>query len=196
MAYVLEAFDQSEEIDEIIVVSHKDYLSKTEEVIRELGIRKVTAIIPGGDSRPESSWAALSYLKNRGVAPDAIVLIQDGDRPGLDEDLIHRNIVAAESSGIALTAIPSSDTCFLSKGGKKMDSSLPRKEVFRAQTPQSFRFALIYEAYLKAQGKEFTDDASVALLVGHHPIIVLGSEDNIKINYPQDLDQFIARRKQ
>ena len=195
MAYILEAFDQSEEIDEIVVVSHKEYLSKTKEVIHELGIRKVASIIPGGETRSASVWAALSYLKGRGIPEDSIVLIQDGDRPGLDFDLIHRNIAAAKAAGSALTAIPSSDTCFLSKDGETMDSSLPRKEVYRAQTPQSFRFGLIYEAYQKAEGKEFTDDASVALSAGYRPAIVLGSEDNIKINYPQDLAQFNARRK-
>ncbi len=195
MAYVLEAFEQAKEIDEIIVVCHPEYREKTEEVIRELGIAKVSAIIPGGEARSDSSWAALSYLKESGLSKDAIVLIQDGDRPALDQELIKENILAAEKEGAALTAIPSHDTCFLSNSGQAMDSSLPRKEVYRAQTPQSFRFGLIYEAYQHAQGKEFTDDASVALLSGHRPAIVLGNEDNIKINYPQDLAQFIARRK-
>ncbi len=198
MLYVLEAFEQSSRIDEIILVSHPDYLKKSEELVQEAGFTKVRAILTGGETRSDSVWIALEYLKGKETEDDSIVLIQDGDRPNLDEVLIEKNVEAAKRYGAAITAIPSSDTCFLSENGLEMEQMLERRNVFRAQTPQSFRFALIYPAYQKARENPqiaYTDDASIALSYGVKPRIVLGARDNIKITEREDLESFLPRRK-
>lgn len=198
LSKVLDAFEESSSIDKVFVVSHKDHRQKMKEAIKANGYQKPLELIDGGATRFDSVYRALKAIKEEGYPDEAIVVIQDGCRVNLDQDLLQRSIQDAKAYGASVTAIPSKDTCFLSEDGENMTQTLPRKKVFRAQTPQSFRFGLIYHAYLEA-GKhpniEFTDDASVASHDNIKVHILLGSEDNLKITEKEDLERYRERRR-
>ena len=188
--YAVKACENSQCVDKILIVAHKDYLAKTQEVLSPFGFTKVLAYAPGGESRQESVYAALSYLEGNGLIDSKdLILIQDGDRPGISEEIIKENFLVAEKLGGAVTAFPSTDSVFLSPNGEKVDSYLDRKLVYRAETPQTFVFGEYLRAARKAHAekKSFTDDASCFLTYGGEVGIVLSNGHNQKITRKEDM---------
>lgn len=190
--YPLSVLAASPEVEEILLVAKKGTEEKARELASPFANGKLGPIVTGGASRKESVRNALEFLSLRKESEDSLVLIQDGDRPELTESLIKRNYEVAKAKGAAVTAIPCSDSIFLSQNKEDVDRYWNRDLVYRAQTPQTFRFALILEAH--RQGKEATDDASLVRSLGKEVGIVLGSEENLKINTPSDLEFWKKRR--
>ena len=185
-------------IDEIYVVAKKGTVMQTKEMILSYQIPKVKAVIEGGESRALSSWKGLSYLKLLPLENKDIVAICDGDRPNLDEAIFMENFAAAEKSGACVTAISSTDSTFSSREGEQIDKYLPRKTIYAAQTPQTFAFGKIYEAYAKRKTKleQYTDDASLYLSInGNKVAIVEGSKENIKITTKEDASIFLLLQR-
>jgi 2-C-methyl-D-erythritol 4-phosphate cytidylyltransferase len=191
--YGAEAFERSSALDFLVYVIPEGYEANFAILLKEAGHLKPSAIIVGGASRQESSQVALSYLHEHGLASDALVLIQDGDRPNLQERYLLENMANAEKYGSSVTAIPSSDSVAISKYQGILDGYIPRNEVYLLQTPQAFRFGPLYEAS-QAAGKDvkkYTDDASLLLAYkGIQPHIVLGDKTNLKITTPEDEKDF------
>lgn len=194
-AYALSTLDKSPLIDEIVVVGNIDFLERTKKSVSALGLIKPYHVVPGGEKRMDSVFSALSFLKESNIDPSSIVLIQDGDRPNLSERLIEENVKAAFKTGAAVTAIPSTDSLLVNENGLA-SSYLVRESIYRAQTPQTFGFEIIYSAFLKVkeENKSFTDDASIVLNNGGKVSIVMGDCTNIKINTEQDLDYLLAEK--
>lgn len=198
MCYALGALNLFPAINDILVVVPEGYELAAKKIIDQYHFDKTSAVIVGGTSRTESVYNALLHLKKEGEKDEAIVLIQDGDRPRISEDLIKRNILAAETYGAAVTAIPATDSVFLSEDGEQVEHYVPRKKVFLAQTPQTFRFGLIYEAHEKAHKNKdasFTDDASVVLSLSLPVHVVAGSANNVKITTKNDAERFLREEK-
>ncbi len=200
MMHCLLALQSSSLIDEIYVVSAKGYLDKTRDLLQSYHIAKAKAVIEGGATRKESSYRALLYLRRLRIDPDSYVLICDADRPNLTEDLIQRNVEAAKQTGAAVTAKQATDSILYSRQGAIVSEYFPRRMVFQAQTPQTFRFDIIFSAHKKAnRSKEYdlyTDDASlVKALTSAKVAIVEGSNQNLKINTKDDEATFISMRR-
>ena len=197
--YPLAALNDHEDIDEIYVVCKADSMDLMHNILTSFGIEKCREIIEGGASRQESVYAGLTRLEELGADEFDLVLIQDGDRPNLTRRLIHEGLKRAEETGASVTAIESSDSIFLSKLGYDVDSYVPRDTVYKVQTPQTFRFPLIYKAHKKFDGREepFTDDASMVVAMWGKVAIVDGDEENFKINTQEDGNKFeeYLRRK-
>jgi 2-C-methyl-D-erythritol 4-phosphate cytidylyltransferase len=191
--YGAEVFERSKALDYLLYVIPKGYEANFRILLQEAGHLKPSSIIVGGESRQASSQVALLYLEEHGLSKDALVLIQDGDRPNLLERYLVENMANAEAYGSSVTAIPSSDSVAISKWAGVIDGYLPRQEVYLLQTPQAFRFGLILEASKQAgkDVKNYTDDASLLLAYkGVQPHIVSGEKSNIKITTPNDQRDF------
>jgi|TARA_B100001964_G_scaffold88683_1_gene99753 2-C-methyl-D-erythritol 4-phosphate cytidylyltransferase len=184
--YTLEKFSKIERVKEIIfVVNEKDRPTVIDKWSPELKAYKVTNIVTGGARRQDSIYNGLSYID-----PDArIVLIHDAVRPLVITDEIEAVIKSTEEKGAAIVASPMKLTV------KKVDSSndiietVPRHDLWMAQTPQGFKRDILVNAYdkIKDTNEEFTDDAEVVEKAGHTVGIVSGSYDNIKITTREDL---------
>ena len=182
-------------IDEIYVITHPDYLDETASIIDEYlpSCNRIYGVIPGGETRHESVENALGYLEAKGEDPNTIVAIFDGDRPGIEEEIVENNLFQAQAVGACVTALPSTDSVFSSQDGEIVDAYLDRKTIFLAQTPQTFRLDIILRAYAECQNPT-TDDASLVSALGERVAIVTGSRNNDKITYPEDLRSYLARK--
>jgi 2-C-methyl-D-erythritol 4-phosphate cytidylyltransferase / 2-C-methyl-D-erythritol 2,4-cyclodiphosphate synthase len=139
--------------------------------------------VAGGATRQDSVRLGLEALA--AYRPDR-VLIHDGARPFPDAALIDRVIDGLDKAPAAIPALPLSDTIKRVEDGKVCET-LDRSRLMRAQTPQGFRFAAILGAHRALAGKALTDDSALAEAAGLAPLIVPGSEDNIKVTTAEDL---------
>ena len=186
----LQRFSLSPNVDEIYVVVEPSTIGVCRDLILSRQIKKVKSLIKGGKTRQESARIGLLALEEAGVDKDDLVLIADGDRPNIPDKLIADNFLTAYQVGAAVTAIPSVDSVFFQKEGY-VQSYLDREKVYRAQTPQTFRFKEILSAHKKLSGKTFTDDASLLIALHKKVAIVEGSPDNIKITVPKDVEAYL-----
>ncbi len=187
------AFEAAPGIDEILVVMARGYTGQVKTMLTDAGYRKVTAVIEGGATRPDSTRAALAAIgATTGTAPgECGVLLHDAARPLVDQRIIADCVTALRVHDAAGVAVPASDTMVVTDNG--VMQSMPRREtLLRCQTPQCFRLPVITRAHeLAAADPGFTptDDCGVVLryLPDVDVHIVPGSERNIKITYAQDL---------
>jgi 2-C-methyl-D-erythritol 4-phosphate cytidylyltransferase / 2-C-methyl-D-erythritol 2,4-cyclodiphosphate synthase len=139
--------------------------------------------VAGGATRQASVRAGLEALV--GQAPD-IVLVHDAARPVIPAGTIRALLAALDDAPGAIPAVPVADTLKL-VANHRITTTVPRDGLFRAQTPQAFRFASLLAAHRRDIGTPATDDASLLEAVGESVAIVPGSEDNIKLTYAEDL---------
>ena len=180
--------------DDLYIVTLEDYIDETNELIDTYVPQTIKAVIHGGESRHQSVYNALEYLEAIEEDPDALIAIFDGDRPGVSAEIVEENFLLAEKSGAAVTAIKATDSVFMSNDGIVADSYLDRNQVYLAQTPQTFAFHIILEAY-RSYDEATTDDASLVRSLGYPVEIVLGNHDNDKITYPEDLVKYLSTRR-
>jgi 2-C-methyl-D-erythritol 4-phosphate cytidylyltransferase len=181
------AFEQAPGVDEILVVMARGFTDEVKGLLAEGGYRKVSEVIEGGATRPDSTRVALAAI----TGDDCGVLLHDAARPLVDQRIIADCVAALRVHDAAGVAVPASDTMVITENG--VMRSMPRREsLFRCQTPQCFRLSVITRAHeLAAADPGFapTDDCGVVLRylpdVAVH--VVAGSERNLKVTYPQDL---------
>ena len=186
--YTIERFHATKEIDEIVLVSHKDFVDDVQKIVNEGGFGKVSCVIKGGKERKDSTYNALTLLSEKECAK---VLIHDAVRPFVAESVIKECIIALDSYSACAVAIPATDTVFEVSENKIVH--IPnRKCMYLAQTPQGFRVPLIKEAYRKLmqepEARFFSDDCGIFMyyLKEKEVHIVEGNRENIKLTYPQD----------
>jgi 2-C-methyl-D-erythritol 4-phosphate cytidylyltransferase/2-C-methyl-D-erythritol 2,4-cyclodiphosphate synthase len=138
--------------------------------------------IAGGATRQESARLGLEALT---AHRPGRVLIHDGARPFPDPGLIDRVIEALDRAVAAIPCVPLRDTIKRVEEGA-IRGTIDRSALWRAQTPQGFHFEAILSAHRAAIGRNLTDDSAVAEAAGLHPVIVDGSEDNLKVTTPED----------
>lgn len=139
--------------------------------------------VPGGAERQDSVRLGLEALAPHNPA---LVLIHDGARPFPDAALIDRVIDALDRAPAAIPALPLGDTVKRVVDGQ-IRETVERAQLWRAQTPQGFHFPAILAAHREASGRVLTDDAAVAEAAGLMPLVVMGSEDNLKVTTAEDL---------
>jgi 2-C-methyl-D-erythritol 4-phosphate cytidylyltransferase len=185
------AFDQAPGVDSTLVVMAPGHADHARELLTLGGYRKVTAIIEGGTTRPESTRRAIAAL---GLA-ECKVLFHDAARPLLDQATISGCVRALDTYEAVGVAVPTADTIVMVEDG--LMTGMPHRDTLRrCQTPQGFRLSVIRKAHELALADpafaDFaaTDDCGVVLryLPGVAVAVVPGSERNIKITYPGDLD--------
>lgn len=195
VCWSIEAFERCGRVSDIVVVVNPKVRSAVESLIDDMGYTKVRVIIDGGAERVDSTATALDTLAAAGIPDDAKILIHDAVRPFVEQSSIEGSIDALDQFTAATVAYASTDTVLLTEdlGDVKVVKSVPdRPNTFRAQTPQSFRFATIRRAYeLAASDPDFhpTDDTRVVVdYLPDEPVaIVSGSETNLKITTLEDV---------
>jgi len=179
-------------VTDIIVATRPDVVDSLEERIRSERFMQTVRVIRGGDSRQDSVALALKEV------PDdtEIVLVHDAVRPFVTREQIVRVIEEARRCQAAILGIPAMDTvkevkrASLPEDVALIIGTIPRERVVLAQTPQAFSTKLIKEAFARAQadGVNASDEAGLVERIGHDVHVVLGSERNIKITKPADMD--------
>ena len=147
-------------------------------------------LLEGGNQRQRSVFNGLQYLQKEQIPEDSLICIHDGARPLVSELLILNVFKEALSSGAAIAGVPLKDTI------KEVDSSAtvlhtPQRETLRAvQTPQCFKFSILWQAYCKAEKDNFlgSDDSSLVERLGIKVKVVPGDYKNLKITTPGDLE--------
>ncbi len=184
--YALKAFDESAVTDIVLVTGAGEMTYCEREIIRKYKIRKVCAIVEGGSERYHSVHAGLEA-----AAGADYVLIHDGARPLVTEDMIARSIETVKACGACIVGMPVKDTIKVVGTDGFAKETPERKGLWQVQTPQSFSYSLIADAYRKviASGDNtVTDDAMVLERVtGRQVRVIEGSYRNIKITTPEDL---------
>lgn len=183
--YSLFAFEKSI-VNQVILVTGKDDIEYCQrDIVEKYGFQKVDAVIAGGSERYESVYNGLKEVKGD------IVLIHDGARPMINNDIINRCIDGAKKYGACVAGMPVKDTVKIIKGNGVIESTPDRNMVWSTQTPQAFRYNLIKYAYdnmKKEQKNNVTDDAMVVEKFTEHEVrFVEGAYSNIKITTPEDI---------
>ncbi len=182
--HTLSALDQCSGVDEVVLVISEKEATQAQQQIQD-AYPKVTKVIMGGKERQDSvynGWRSLDPATE-------IVVVHDGVRPFVPPDLINETIEAARDFGAAITAIPVSDTIKKVSADGRVERTVDRTGLWRVQTPQTFRYSLLGEAFQKAQADGFygTDEGSLIEHLGKEVKVVPGSELNIKITRTEDL---------
>ena len=184
--YTLQAFEDSE-VDEVILVTgadEVDYCRK--EIVEAYRFKKVRDVVAGGKERYDSVYEGLKALSGCDY-----VLIHDGARPLISRTLINANINCVQETKACITAVPAKDTIKVADNKGYVADTPDRSKLWQIQTPQTFSYALVSEAYRKraeAGDTTVTDDAMVVEKYADHSIYLLkGDYRNIKITTPEDL---------
>jgi len=181
LAWVLDVFQRCSTIHQIVVVLGQQNLEPGQQLAAEQGWSKVSDICLGGRRRQDSVLVGLKRLDHCGW-----VVIHDGARPLVTEDLVEQGMTAAGESGAAVAAVPVTDTIKMAGDDGFVQGTPPRQNLWAVQTPQVFRFDIIAEAYHQAK-YEVTDDARLVEQLGHRVKLYMGAYDNIKLTTPDDL---------
>lgn len=184
--YSLKAFEDSA-VDEIVLVVGKgEEKFCRKEIVDKYGISKVKAIVEGGKERYHSVFEGLKQTSDADY-----VLIHDGARPFVKQEIIRRCMQEVQKYQACVVGMPVKDTIKIADEEGYAKQTPDRKNVWMIQTPQTFSYALIYEAYeemLKTEDTAITDDAMVLERIkGKKSKLIEGSYRNIKITTPEDL---------
>lgn len=181
----LEKFFQVERINSIILVSNKDYLDITQNILQKFNTSKKIEITVGGKERQDSVWNGIHTALNFNPK---IILIHDAVRPLVSSILIDKIIDATIKHKAAIPAIPVKDTIKV-REGDFLVKTLDRNLLYAVQTPQGFETSLLISAYQKAFEENFysTDDANLIERLGTKIKLIEGEQSNLKITTKEDL---------
>ena len=191
LIHSLRAFALVKRVTAIYVAVRKTEIERVQAQVSEYGgFADRVRVVEGGDNRQESVSHALAALP---AAADDIVLVHDAVRPLIDAATIDRTIDAVTEFGAAIVGLPAIDTIKQverTAHGALVTSTIPREFVVLAQTPQGFRYGLLQKAFAEATADGFvgTDEASVVERAGLPVAVVHGSQVNLKITQPGDLE--------
>ena len=196
--YSLLAFQESM-ADEIILVTgagEEDYCRKA--IVNAYDFSKVSRIVAGGRERYHSVYEGLKAAKGSDY-----VLIHDGARPCVTADIIRASVDQARKTGACVVGMPVKDTIKVSDALGFAAATPDRSSLWMVQTPQTFSYSLVMEAYTRLfeneeNQKEITDDAMVVeRMTAQRVKLVYGSYENIKVTTPEDMavaEIFLSKR--
>ena len=194
LVYTIEHFQKCNDVDGIILVSLADKIDYCSRLAKIYNLSKIVAIIPGGKTGFESIAQGV-FKAGELYSLDSIVLIHDGVRPLINEDIIKADIDSVKKYGSAITVSPATETIIKQNYTNNVDSIIDRNSCLIAKAPQCFFLKDILEAHKKAKEDglcSFIDSASLMFHYGYNLHSVMGSDDNIKITTPKDFYVFKA----
>jgi 2-C-methyl-D-erythritol 4-phosphate cytidylyltransferase len=190
LEHSVQTFNDHPGIDEVVIVTATEFIERVRAIVKDNRWTKVSAVLPGGKERFDSSLAAVRHFEDN---PDTVMLFHDAARPLVSERIISDAIKAMEKYDAVDVAIPAVDTIVqCNREGTHMESVQDRNLLWRMQTPQGFRQRTIEEAYrIALQDPQFTATDDCGTVLRYLPDvkvgIVRGSERNIKLTYADDL---------
>ncbi len=199
LIHSLRAFAAVPRVTAIYVAVRAPEVDRVQAQVAEYGLADRVRVVEGGDNRQESVSHALAALA---AEADDIVLVHDAVRPLIDAATIDRTIDAVIEFGAAIVGLPAVDTIKQverTAHGALITATIPREFIVLAQTPQGFRYELLKTAFAEAMADGFigTDEASVVERAGLPVAVVHGSQVNLKITQPGDLElaEFYLRQR-
>ncbi len=185
--YTLEHFEYHEEVDSIMVVCIQEYMEELKGLLRRFGITKIRGVVPGGKTGHDSIYNGLLAMGEFSSEED-IVLIHDGVRPLIDEQLITLNIKTVKEYGNAITCEPDKESQVRSIDGRTIYEMLPRQQMYTAKAPQSFHYGDIRKLYEAAEkdGVKSIDSAQLCSRYKKPMHMVKSPGNNMKITEPAD----------
>lgn len=183
--HTLKAFSDNDNIDEIVLVcAEKDMDYCKENVVNAYGFDKVKAIVLGGVERQDSVYNGLKAIKSCDI-----VLIHDGARPFITNDIIDEGIKMAKAHGACTCGVKAKDTIKLKDSEGFSRATLNREDTFLIQTPQCFDYNIILKCHEKLNEDRHlvTDDTMVVEMFNQKVYLYEGSYFNIKITTPEDM---------
>ncbi len=192
IVYTLERFQNNPQIDAIILVTLPNWFGFVWAYAKQFGITKLKWVVAGGETGQESIFNGLCALKDE-CPSDTVVLVHDGNRPMVDDNIINDSLAVFKKYNSAVAAIPCTEVVFVSKDGHASQLSIPREELMRTQTPHTYFLNDLYNAHLEARKNNITNTAASCSLMeslGKTTYFSKGSEKNLKITTTDDIEIF------
>jgi 2-C-methyl-D-erythritol 4-phosphate cytidylyltransferase len=194
LIHTLKVFEEDELCQGIILAVNPLDTEEFKCLLNKYRVKKVLDLVPGGKERQDSIYNALKTVNN-----DGIILVHDAARPFILKEHIHRLLDTANETGAAIIGVPAKDT-MKTVGNHVVMATVERSSLWAVQTPQAFRFSVLYNAYEHAEKEHFigTDDSSLVERISHPVTMVEGDYDNIKLTTKEDLffAQAIIKKRQ
>ena len=179
-------------ITDFILATRAEELAFLEDRVARARIGRPARVVHGGETRQQSVGNALAQV----AAETEIVMVHDAVRPFVTVEQLDRLIDEARGRGAVILGIPAIDTvkevkrASLPEDVARISGTIPRERIVLAQTPQAFRYGILREAFVRAEadGVTASDEASLVERLGQDVYVVLGSERNLKITRPADMD--------
>jgi 2-C-methyl-D-erythritol 4-phosphate cytidylyltransferase len=187
LAHSLMLFDSCSLVKEIILVVPKEDIEYCQnKILSLLELKHSIKIVCGGTRRQDSVYNGLQAI----TQPAETVVIHDGARPFIQSEDLIKCILASKKIGACILGVPASDTLKSVYKSGLIETTIPRENIWLAQTPQAFQYNLILKAHEAARRDGYigTDDASLVERLGEHVKIINGNKYNIKITKKEDLD--------
>lgn len=187
----LELFQTHKDIDKIYISIHPDYYEYMQDLVKYYYISKTAGIVNGGETGQDSIYNALK-LAQKENPQDSIVLIHDGVRPNITEEVITKNIECTKKNGNAITCTSCFETILISENGINPEHVPYRKDTYAAQAPQTFHLGEVIEAHeiTRKTNPNYTDIVDTCTLyktLNKKTFMVKGNRGNIKITTIEDL---------
>lgn len=195
IVHTIDLFEKTDEVDAVVVVILSDYLGYMTELVEKFNLKKVKAIVAGGETGQLSIFNGLEAAEKLSEGKESVVLIHDGVRPLINSKVIRDNIECVKKNGSAITTAPAKETIVLVNGSQEVSEVVDRTRSFTAKAPQSFNLSDILKVQRDAISKGITDAIDSSTLMGMYNKtlhIVEGPYENIKITTPDDFYMFKA----
>lgn len=195
--YTMEAFQKHPQIDAILVVTLDAWKDMIWAYARQYQISKLQWVVTGGETGQESIDRGVQALKEVCSLEDGVI-IHDGNRPLISEEIISDSIATYKTHGNAVAAIPCIEAIYRSCDGEKSEVNLDRHQMFRTQTPHTYSLEKLLWAHerARAQGiQNTTATCTLMSLLGETIYFSKGSEKNLKLTTRDDIDIFEALLK-
>ena len=188
--HTLDNFQNSPLIDKIYISCKKEYIRKLQNMLEYYRITKAAGVVEGGETGQDSIYNGL-VCALKANPEDSIVLIHDGVRPLISEEVIEENIESVEKYGTAVTCTPFFETPVISVSGEVVEDMPVRNYMFTAQAPQSFRLGELVKAHEEVRKtnpgyENIADSCYLYRSLGKEVHIVEGNRGNIKVTTPED----------
>ena len=186
IAHSLRVFETFDEVGVVVLVMSAENLEEGKITVADGKFAKVIDVVAGGERRQDSVKIGFDVLASQAETAPDFVAVHDGARPFIDHEMLSRGLATAQKIGAAIAAVPVKDTIKLAPY-RVVTETPDRASLWAVQTPQIFRFDVLKTAH-EMTDEDVTDDASMVESIGGLVAIFEGSNDNIKITTPEDLE--------
>lgn len=195
IVHTIEIFERVKDVDVIVVSCIEEWIPYMEELKYKFRLDKIKAIVPGGDTGQASIYKGLVAAESLSKSEDTVVLIHDGVRPLINEELIEKNIQNVKQNGSAITCSVAKETLVIVNDNIEVEEIPSRAHSRIAKAPQSFYLRDILEVHRQALRDGVTnaiDSCTLMSQYGKKLSVVEGPYENIKITTPDDFYMFRA----
>lgn len=192
IVYTIEKFEKSKLIDEIVISCLDGWQEKVKSYIKQYNFTKVSNIVTGGRTGQESITNGYNAIKEK-CDDNSNIIIHDGNRPNVSENLIEKSIKLCEEKGNAVLYIPCQEVMFITDDFISSNQQIDRSKLARTQTPHVFKKRILDNVFEIARDKGLFNEVAICSLfqkVGEPIYLCEGDEKNIKITFQSDIDIF------